>query len=382
VLDLRGRNLPGCLDECENTWSGLCVLAICRMSKTPAISVVIPTRNRSALLRLTLAALARQTVASSDYEVIVAVDGSTDDTSDAVNGASGTCSLRRIDLPWSGRAIARNRGAAAARGEILLFLDDDMDASPGLLEAHLRAHSQNAGGVVLGHFPIRSGLDPGDIVGEFLREWWQHQFTYWADQRHKFSFHDLCTGNVSLPRQTFQRAGGFDEFFPASSAGEDWELGYRLLKSGVPFRFASDALSFQHCHAVSQDLLRRAGEEGRGHVFIAAKHPELRDQLLLGRLAAITRNPWTRLLPAAFWPAPILAVAPAAILRASAEFLRRIGCTRSFWRIHRLVWAYHYWKGVRGAIPSWRAWKSMTGLSPKVEALPDRNSRRLGEQFR
>ena len=352
------------------------------MSKLPTISVVIPTRNRASLLRATLAALARQTVASVDYEIIVVVDGATDDTIVVVNSASTTCRLTRIDLAWSGRAVARNCGATAARGNILLFLDDDMEASPGLLEAHLRAHSKRPGGIVLGYFPMSSVPGPGDAVTEFLQSWWDRQFAAWAEDRHEFDFCDFCTGNVSLPRTVFQQAGGFDEQFPASSAGEDWELGYRLQRSGVAFRFEREALSFQHCRPVSQDMLCRAGEEGRGHVLIASKHPELRDRLLLGRLAAMTRNTWTHPLLAALWSAPFLALLPAAILRAGSEMLRKSGLIGIFWRLHRLVWAYHYWKAVRTSVPSWRAWKSLSGARAEVGGHPNRKVPRLGESVR
>jgi glycosyltransferase involved in cell wall biosynthesis len=331
---------------------------------------------------MTLASLARQTVDYGDYEIIVVVDGSTDDTITAVTGAAIACPVTRIDLAWSGRAVARNRGAAAARGNILLFLDDDMEASPGLIEAHLYAHSRSPCGVVLGRFPMKCALQPGDPVSEFLQNWWNRQLAAWAEERHQFDFRDFCTGNVSLPRHVFEQAGGFDERFPTQSAGEDWELGYRLLKIGVPFRFVSEALTFQHCRPLCQDMLRRADEEGRGHAFIATEHPELRDRLILGQLARITRNSWTRPLPAMLWAAPSLTLPFAAFLRFGSELLRKFGLNAMFWRMHRLVWAYNYWKGVHISIPSWPAWKSMSGAPAKVEARPDRNAPRRKEQVR
>jgi GT2 family glycosyltransferase len=90
-------------------------------SETPFISVVIPTYNRADLLCESLKSVFRQE--ETDFEVIVVDDGSTDDLSKVVEDFRDRVNFIRQDK--SGPGSARNRGAAAARGEYLAFLDSD-----------------------------------------------------------------------------------------------------------------------------------------------------------------------------------------------------------------------------------------------------------------
>ena len=90
------------------------------------ISVVVPVRNGAATLDNCLVALARQTADRAAYEVIVVNDGSTDDTAEIVRRHG----LRCLDIAPAGPAVARNRGAAQARGELVLFTDGDCEPAP------------------------------------------------------------------------------------------------------------------------------------------------------------------------------------------------------------------------------------------------------------
>src|SRR5689334_10888013 len=90
----------------------------------PRLTVIIPTFNRASTLRKCLAALARQTCGADLYEVIVADDGSTDDTRAVAEEAGVRC----LHQPNSGANAARNRAIAESRGEILLFINDDIIA--------------------------------------------------------------------------------------------------------------------------------------------------------------------------------------------------------------------------------------------------------------
>lgn len=96
----------------------------------PLFSVIIPTFNRSAFLRLTLESVWRQTF--SDYEVIVVDDGSTDDTASWLHEIASK--IKSILQENAGPGAARNNGAQHARGEYLAFLDSDDLWFPWTLE--------------------------------------------------------------------------------------------------------------------------------------------------------------------------------------------------------------------------------------------------------
>src|SRR5262245_16337295 len=91
----------------------------------PRISVVLPTANRAALLRLALGALARQSVARSVFEVIVVDDGSSDATSEVARAFQDRMALRYVHQPQGGISRAKNRALRVATAPIVLFLDDD-----------------------------------------------------------------------------------------------------------------------------------------------------------------------------------------------------------------------------------------------------------------
>ncbi len=98
------------------------------------LSVIIPTRNRAERLELALRSLAQQALPRSSFEIIVVDNGSRDRTLAVVTDFKET--FARIhyiyeDLP--GLHVGRHRGFHAAKGDILVFLDDDVEAFPSLL---------------------------------------------------------------------------------------------------------------------------------------------------------------------------------------------------------------------------------------------------------
>src|SRR5262249_39235342 len=89
-----------------------------------AVSIVIPTRNKAPRLRLPLACLAEQRVGA--FEVVLVDDGSVDGTVEVIADYRDRLPLRVVSGPGAGRAAARNTGAAHARADYLVFLDDDI----------------------------------------------------------------------------------------------------------------------------------------------------------------------------------------------------------------------------------------------------------------
>ena len=104
------------------------------------VSIVIATRNRAALLGRTLDALACQRWPADRLEIVVADNGSTDDTPAIVDRARGgsTC-LRYLYVPGPGKSRAVNAAVAIARGDLLAFTDDDVLPEPEWIEGLVRA---------------------------------------------------------------------------------------------------------------------------------------------------------------------------------------------------------------------------------------------------
>lgn len=101
----------------------------------PLATVIVPTRDRAAVLRDCLASLARQTLAAERFEVVVVDNGSRDDTAAVARAFDGPLRLRLLHEPEPGLHVGRHAGARAARSDVLVFCDDDIVADPGWLEA-------------------------------------------------------------------------------------------------------------------------------------------------------------------------------------------------------------------------------------------------------
>jgi glycosyltransferase involved in cell wall biosynthesis len=102
-------------------------------------SVIICSRNRGASLRRTLASVSAADKPAGDWEVVVVDNGSTDETADVVASFEGTLPLRRVYEPEPGLSRARNRGVLAAKGEYLIWTDDDVVVDAGWLIGHVGA---------------------------------------------------------------------------------------------------------------------------------------------------------------------------------------------------------------------------------------------------
>lgn len=241
---------------------------------TPQLSIVIPSHNRRDLLREVLDALTAQIPGTPGFEVIVVADGCHDGTEAEVAAYIAPYPVRVVSLPGLGPAHARNAGAQTARADLLLFLDDDVIPTEGLVAAHMAAHKEQPGRAVLGPYPP----EPVAATGAFrlnAKRWWQAHFEELMRPGHRYSYTDLLTGNLSLARATWQAVGGLDPQF--AHAREDLELGVRLIKHGTALHCAPDALGWHQEHLTTSpaSALRRAREEGRSDALIAIKHPDV-----------------------------------------------------------------------------------------------------------
>jgi GT2 family glycosyltransferase len=329
------------------------------------ISVIIPTHNRADLVTDHLRCLAEQSLDPQRFEVIVSADGCTDNTPDAVRSLNVPYELSLVEKkPGTGAAGARNRGAAVAKAEILLFLDDDMEPKPGLLEAHLEAHRAIADSVVLGYYPMYPPEKGESVLTQYARLWWAERLALRSKPDYRFSFYDLCTGNVSLTRTVFENAGGFEETISELGSGEDYELGYRLIRQRVPFQFARKAETIHHSRVTLDVNMRRMKQDGFGQAIMSRKHPELLWQFNVCRLSRLSESALLRPLWKLLWKYPALTDLPMAVVRLAAKAALAMNAGAMFRRCNQLLKAHAYWRGVVAALGSLSAWERLAQDAP------------------
>lgn len=211
----------------------------------PVVSVVVATHNRCDLLQQTVASVLGQTV--GDFELIVVDDCSSDGTWEWVSGLSDE-RVRPFRLEQHGeRSTARNTGLRAARGQYVLFLDDDDLLTDRALETHLhhlRAHPSALGSIAsLRLFDTKGGEAVLAIIDRArLQNIWQDTLFGWA----------ACCGQILFRTQVVRSANGFD---PSHSFVEDHVLLLQLTRLG-PFVLVPDVALRYRLHPGTARPLR------------------------------------------------------------------------------------------------------------------------------
>jgi glycosyltransferase involved in cell wall biosynthesis len=212
------------------------------------LSVITPTHNRMGLLEGLLLSLETQTY--DNFEVVVAVDGSTDGTLALLEAYKRRVpfGLEVLVLLGLGRAAARNAAIGRSSGEVLVFLDDDLTLSPEVLARHAAFHQ-----VLKRHVAVGAVRFPDGVVRFPKSPDWMN----------------FSGCNVSVARSVVQELGGFDLAF-AEYGGEDLELGYRLLKAGNRYKALQNAEVFHHGLRIPD--VKKGYSAGFQAVQIAQKH--------------------------------------------------------------------------------------------------------------
>lgn len=248
------------------------------MSGPPAVSVVIPTYNRSAKLELCLERLAEQDYPRDRFEVVVASDGSTDDTVNVARAAGRRLGLdvKVIETEHGGPGHARNVGARVAMASVLAFTDDDVAVGPNWLSQGLLPFSDATVGAV-------EGATEAELGDEAL---FHVNISNLRGGRYP-------TCNIFYRASAFAAVGGFDERF--RRAREDSDLAFRILDAGYRIAFAPGATARHRTHRSSPRHPWFVASTLPDSVLLWAKHPgrdELRarfyrsDALKLGLAAA------------------------------------------------------------------------------------------------
>ncbi len=233
----------------------------------PAISVIVPTRNRRDLIRDAIGGLLAQDLPVGEFEIIVVDNASTDGTEDVLRACADGSPVRFVGVVMHvdrGPAISRNVGVTLARGRLVAFTDSDCVPSPGWLRSCVDAMTAPHVGVVQG----MTLPSPGQQ---------QPLFNHFIETKQLDG--SFSTSNVCYRRDALLAAGGFD---PACEYWEDVDLGWRVRRLGWDVRFEETAL-------VHHQVIRLSAWQWLTHPrhfynwpAKAARYPEFRRHLVLG----------------------------------------------------------------------------------------------------
>lgn len=222
----------------------------------PRLSIVIPTRHRSQAIARCLGAIAAGDLDRDALEVVVVLDG--EDVAEPAVPDGLPVRVLRTDR--GGPAVARNRGALLARGDVLAFTDDDCTPARDWARR------------LLAHVDAR----PDALVGGRFVNALRHNG--WAEASHlvldvvvdrtvrtgaPIAF--VPSANMALRRDIFHGVGGFDERFPQAAA-EDRDLCARCLEAGHPIALAPDAVVHHHNDLSAAGFWRQHLAYGTGAV--------------------------------------------------------------------------------------------------------------------
>jgi len=309
--------------------------------RSETYSAVIPSFNRRETLVRVVGALQRQDSPGLLEEVIVVDDGGSDGAAEAVEERRWELPVRVVRQQRAGPAAARNAGASQVRGDIVLFLCDDIEAEPCLV----RLHDERRADVRGPHCVVgRVEWPPSAAVTPFMRFVDANYHFGWSRcaGAEELRFHGFVTANLSVHRELLLRVGGFDPAFPYGF--EDTDLGLRLVhETGMRILYAPDALAWHHHTVNVPGYCRRQEALGPSAIAFAAKHPDHPQVTRLerlptwhtlgGALKRLARNPITRPL----WCAAV-----------SLGF--RFGATRLGELAGHQLLAYHYYRGIERAL--------------------------------
>ena len=262
-----------------------CARNIITEADHPAVSVIIPVFNRKDELQELLAALARQTLAPEQFEIIVVDDGSTDDTLFYLKSLvdSGRENLIFHYQKNQGPGAARNRGMAMARGNIFAFTDTDCRPRPDWLEELLKpfadtqvgaaggAEEYDAQGTLLQraiHICMTSSFTTGGLRGKTGT---------------KLARYYPRTFNMAISREAFEKTGGFASLYH----GEDIEFSFRIKQAGLALVFNESARVYHRRRDSLQGFFKQVLKMGEARVTLVRLHPEMLEPLHLAPAAGL-----------------------------------------------------------------------------------------------
>jgi GT2 family glycosyltransferase len=308
-------------------------------ARRPVLSVVIVSRTGPSLFQALSSLSVAAAQVDGEVEVVVAFDGVAPRLPEPGPPDRPAIAIRSLSLVRSGLPAARNAGWKAAKSDLVLFLDEDMIASRGLLSAHMAAHAGHPGSLVVGRVIERP--DPLTPWGEYEmaaveRRWRRPREGRPGPIR-------VSMSNASVSRAYLESSGGFAGWLPSE---DDIELGFRLQSSGLQVIFADQASSERRSCSSHEEWRARARMRGRLDVAI------YRDGVETGGTASLLasfheRHPLNRVVIRLAFRSP----RAAHLLLGAAAWIgigaHRVGLKRLSRVAVSVVANVEYWAGIR-----------------------------------
>jgi glycosyltransferase involved in cell wall biosynthesis len=277
----------------------------------PKLSVIICSLNGATGVERCIRALSAQTI-SSQLEIIVSDDGSTDNTSEVAK-THGAIVIRNATN--RGVSAARNSGVQAASAPILAFVDDDCEPEPQWAECVLDSYTDNIiaiggallakgrVGAVLGYLLRHNPLEPQELTLAKSDKLSYRLYLYlqrqWSPRRQDGvrDIFSVASANMSVRRQEFLDVGGFDERFRFGSEDEDLCRRLRATFPAERLIFVPAARVSHYFNASLSDTLRRRRAYGRGSAQLYHKWPSVRPTFFPGPLLVLLMVALSVLIP-------------------------------------------------------------------------------------
>lgn len=274
------------------------------MTEDLKASIIIPTYNGAGKISRVLNFLLKQPV--QNIEIIVVVDGSTDNTEQVlasyVDRFSHMKIIRQKNL---GRSVVRNNGAMQASGEILIFYDDDMEPFGDSVERHLDFHARHSGllsgNVIQGVGSHKSELQ---CYKAWIEKTWIRKY---PDGITRIAPDNLffTAANCSIPKHLFWELKGFDTRL---ADAEDYDIAYRALERSIGVYFDKTNRAVHHEEITCVGYIYRLRAYSEAHhkldlVYDSGRHKEKKERSLAKRFIyrCFAHLLWPRLIDRGFF---------------------------------------------------------------------------------
>jgi GT2 family glycosyltransferase len=257
--------------------------------------------------------------------------------------------------------VARNLGVQQARGQIIVFVDDDVLPLPQLIAEHVATHAANADPVVVGPLsPPRDFPRPSWIRWE--EELLQEHYRDMLAGKYPCTPRQFFSANVSLSKARFLDAGGFD---PTFLRGEDLELALRLRDRGATLIFNPRADVMHYASRSFESWCRTPYQYGRYEVamFRDKGHETLRN----ATHDFHRRHVLNRIVARACIGRPVLLRSAIYGMRAIVFVAERLGRHRPAALALSGIFNLLYWQGVSDELGGpQQVWRSIAASAPAV----------------